>query len=238
MAEAVSEWKTLDLLTGFWSFYSGGQQSSSGHRIYSGFQSGWLLQPVFQNNAFWVFLSKYCIKILFLPSKSIIHMVAGHKHCLINGTEKICRQHPTFLKSGTLRTTAAPSLAWRACVWPPTSRMFSPCMKIMQVYSVMTKNQGNASVQKLKCWQSSSYCITWSSAMEKYIKLIKTEQRVLSLYVLLRLWSHLSCSALFYLFYGTLENSILWISSLANVGSLASLKKCKWLWASSQFKGF
>lgn len=147
----VSGWKKLDLFTGFWSFYSGGQQCSSGNRIYSVFQSSWLLQTVFQKNVFWVFLSKSSIKILFLLSKAIIHMVASHKHRLINGIVKICRQHPTFLKSGTLRTTAAAFLAWGAGVWPPTSRMFSPWMKIIQVYSAMPKKQGNAVIQKLKC---------------------------------------------------------------------------------------
>lgn len=172
----------------FCNFYYGGQQSSFGNRIYSAFQSSWLLQPVFKKNAFWVLLSKSCMKILFLLSKAIIHLVASHKSCLVNGNVKICRQHPPFLKSGMLRTTAAAFLAWGAGVWPPTSRMFSPCMKIMQVYSAMPKNQGNAVVQKLKCWQSSFCCITWSSAMEKYSELIKTDQKVLSLYVLLRLY--------------------------------------------------
>lgn len=196
-------------------------------------------RTVFQKKTFWVSLSKSCIKILFLLSKTIIHMVAGHKLCLINGVVKICRQHPTFLKSGMLRTAADAFLAQGAGVWPPTCRMFSPCMKIMQLYSVMPKNQSNAVVQILKCWQSSSYCITWSSAMEKYIKLIQTAQRVLSLYVLLRLYEATILVLLFvYLFYGTLQKSIRWIINSGNLGSLASLKKCKCLWASSQLNGF
>lgn len=35
-----------------------------------------------EKKTFWVFLSKSCIKILFLLSKQIIHMVASHKHAL------------------------------------------------------------------------------------------------------------------------------------------------------------
>lgn len=46
--------------------------------------------------------------------------------------------------------------------------------------------------------------------MEKYIKLIKTAQRVLSLYVLLRLYEATFLVLLFvYLFYGTLQKYIL-----------------------------
>ena len=45
--------------------------------------------------------------------------------------------------------------------------------------------------------------------MEKYIKLIKIEQRVLSLCVLLRLYEPTFLVVLFvYLFYGTLKKSI------------------------------
>lgn len=179
------------------------------------------------------------MKILFLLSKAIIHLLASHKPCLVNGIVKICRQHPPFLKSGMLRTTAAAFLAWGAGVWPPTSRMFSPCMKIMQVYSVMPKTQGNAVVQKLKCWQSSFCCITWSSAMEKYSELIKTEEKVLSLYVLLRLYEATFLLLLFVcLFDDTLEKSIWWIINLANTGGLVFLKKLKCPWASSYFNGF
>lgn len=139
----ISGQKKLDFLTGFWSFYSGGQQRSSKSRIYSVFRSSWFLWLVFQKNVFWLFLSESCIEILFLLSKEIIHITTSHQHCLINGIVKICSQHPTFLKSGTLRTTAAAFLAWGAGVWPPTSRMFSPCIKIMQVYSATPKNRGN-----------------------------------------------------------------------------------------------
>lgn len=53
--------------------------------------------------------------------------------CLRNGIVKLCRQHPTFLKSGMTRTTAVAFLARVEGVWSPTSWMFSPSMKIMQV---------------------------------------------------------------------------------------------------------
>lgn len=86
----ISGQKQLDFLTGFWSFYSGGQQRSSKNRIYSVFWSSWLLQPVFQKKVFWLFLSKSCIEILFLLSKETIHITTSHWHCLINGNFTYC----------------------------------------------------------------------------------------------------------------------------------------------------
>lgn len=115
------------------------------------FQSSWLLQPVLQK----IKKSLLSISVKDLYKNFVFSVKANNWYgskpqaCLINGIVKICRQHPTFVKSGMTRTTAVAFLAWVEGVWPPTSRMFSPCMKIMQVSLTDAKESRHCSSPKI-----------------------------------------------------------------------------------------